>query len=65
MSEVRASNQLAPVTPAPGWRDDDATTPKPATACVCGAEHWSWYKPEQRWICATCGAYPPGRGRHA
>lgn len=45
------------MTAASGWRDEDATIPKPTTVCKCGAERWTWYKPEQRWICAACGAY--------
>jgi len=43
---------------APGWRDEDATTAKPTAACKCGATSWTWYRPEQRWTCAACGAYP-------
>ncbi len=55
----------AAMAPAPGWRVSDATTPKPAAACACGAQTWQWYKPESRWICGGCGAYPHGRGQQA
>jgi len=40
----------------PGWRDEDATEPKPTEACSCGATSWSWYRPDQRWVCSRCGA---------
>ncbi len=46
------------MTTAIGWRDEDATAPKPTEPCRCGATTWTWYRPEQRFICAGCGAYP-------
>jgi hypothetical protein len=41
--------------PAIGWRDEDATEPKPSEACRSRAMTWQWYPPEKRWV---CGAYP-------
>lgn len=44
--------------PVKGWRAADATTPKPIHACRCRSQEWVWYRPESRWICGGCGAYP-------
>lgn len=46
--------------PAKGWRDEDATHPKPEKSCSCGATDYTWYKPEQCWTCRLCGRYGPG-----
>ena len=48
------------MTPVAGWREVDATAPKPVLPCRCGSLNWGWFKPERRWICADCGTYPRG-----
>jgi hypothetical protein len=45
------------LTAAKGWRDEDATEPKPTVVCRCGFTRWIWSRPSQRWVCASCGSY--------